>query len=76
MPFQTFELKNAPTIKRLDKQKRDAFFKTIVDAFRGNTHVESFVLASDSHLDLDHAPYGLYGVEYIDLVSLRQDGGQ
>ena len=31
--------------------------------------------ASDTHLDLDRAPYGLYGVEYIDLVSLRQDGG-
>ena len=26
--------------------------------------------ASDSYLDLDRAPYVLYGVKYIDLVSL------
>ena len=26
--------------------------------------------ASDSYLDLNHAPYVLYGVKYIDLVSL------
>ena len=26
--------------------------------------------ASGPHLDLDHAPYALYGVKYIDLVSL------
>ena len=26
--------------------------------------------ASDSHLDLGRAPYALYGVKYIDLVSL------
>ena len=26
--------------------------------------------ASDSHLDLGRAPYVLYGVKYIDLVSL------
>ena len=26
--------------------------------------------ASDSHLDLDHAPYNLYGVKYVDLVAL------
>ena len=28
-------------------------------------------LASDSHLDLDRAPYGLYGVKCVDLVSFR-----
>ena len=43
-------------------------------------------LASGSHLDLSRAPYDLYGVKYIDLVSLapfsghvprvREDSGQ
>ena len=40
------------------------------------TGLEHYDTASASHLDLDRAPYGLYGVEYIDLVSLHQDGGQ
>ena len=31
--------------------------------------------ASGSHLDLIRAPYGLYGVKYIDLVSLRRNIG-
>ena len=33
-------------------------------------------LASDSHLDLDRAPYLLYGVKYIDLVSLAPVSGR
>ena len=32
--------------------------------------------ASGSHLDLDRAPYVLYGVKYIDLVSLAPVSGQ
>ena len=31
--------------------------------------------ASDSHLDLNHSPYILYGVRYIDLVSLALFAG-
>ena len=31
---------------------------------------------SDPHLDLGRAPYGLYGVKYIALVSLPHVGGQ
>ena len=31
--------------------------------------------ASDSHLDLSRAPYVLYGVKYIDLVSLALPPG-
>ena len=31
--------------------------------------------ASDSHIDLDPAPYVVYGVEYIDLVSLTHKHG-
>ena len=32
--------------------------------------------ASDSHLDLGRAPYVLYGVKYIDLVSLALPAGR
>ena len=42
----TFELKNAATIQRLDTKARNAVFKTIVDAFRRNTHVHTVVLAN------------------------------
>ena len=31
---------------------------------------EEQVSASDSYIDLNHAPYVSYGVKYIDLVSL------
>ena len=31
--------------------------------------------ASDSHLDLKHAPYNVYGVKHIDLVSLALYSG-
>ena len=42
---------------------------------RANHQLESRVnemaqdMASGSHLDLDHSPYNLYGVKYIDLVA-------
>ena len=32
--------------------------------------------ASGSHLDLGRAPYVLYGVKFIDLVSLTLDSGE
>ena len=36
-----------------------------------NAHANTLPpVASGSHLDLGRTPYGLYGVEYIDLVSL------
>ena len=44
---------------RLNKE-----YMEMVDAEREQSQ------ASDSHLDLDRAPYVLYGVKYIDLVSL------
>ena len=46
-------------------------------------HSGNYLMASGSHLDLIRAPFGLYGVKYIDPVSPpththhhHQDGGQ
>ena len=41
-----------------------------------NPTLEKGTKASDPHLDLRHAPYVLYGVKYIDLVSLMTHQGR
>ena len=43
------------------------------DSGRYTIENENGTTASGAHLDLDRAPYALYGVKYIDLVSLDLD---
>ena len=47
----------------------------VIEAWR-RSEPDAFAPASDSHLDLGRAPYVLYGVKYIDLVSLAPFSGQ
>ena len=51
----------------------EAVINYVLANYDTKTHHECFNFqASGSHLDLGCAPYGLYGVKYIDLVSLAR----